>query len=178
MLKKKILGPPSFSGEVTSFPIPTSNSTLPDIDTRIATVLRNIRSHLPFALVSAQDDIRDANRNNFVLFMGNFLGAAFGVFTALYVSNHQQFMLRIFYIYNFNRAADVFTLGHYAQVSAQLLYGWGYSISFAFNLVSPDLGVSQQDFEGAVSQYDFLFSPDANAGKMVYFNLGSVQRAS
>jgi len=45
------------------------------------------------------------------------------------------------------------------------LYGWGYSISFAFNLVSPELGVTEKDFEGAVSKYDFLFNCDPTIGE-------------
>lgn len=68
---------------MSSFQPLSGNSTLPDIDTRIATVLENIRFQLPLALEGAKGDIRYANWNNFVLFAGNFLGAAFGVFTAL-----------------------------------------------------------------------------------------------
>ena len=42
---------------------------------------------IPVTVISVEGDIREQNRNNAVLFLGNFLGGLYGVLTATYDLN-------------------------------------------------------------------------------------------
>ena len=65
----------------------------------------------------------------------------------------------------FKRCVDVYTGGHLVQAVAQFLYGYGYSTPFGYEFVSPQVTCGLNDFEAALTQYEFLFEgPSSDLG--------------
>jgi len=123
-----------------------------DLDSRIVHVRQQLKNSIGPAVRSVEADIASSNRDNGILALTNFLGAFSGATNVLTGSNGLA-----------NRGSQVLFW-------AQILYGWGYTISWVENFEDPNLGCGLASLEAAEPTYAFLdYNPNVDPRVKKYF---------
>ncbi|TRY75004.1 hypothetical protein TCAL_04943 [Tigriopus californicus] len=118
------------------------------IDVRIAKVLEALELKILVAIDSIEKDITIANRDRVILGLSNFLGMVFGVFNGA----------------SGNPNLGELTLAEQIQVTAQLMYGYGYWGPFLLEFEPARLDCDRSDLEEALSEFAFLTDMAHNFG--------------
>jgi len=112
-----------------------------DLPSRIETTLNKIRTTIPTAIESVENDIAISNRDKVILALANFLGMVFGIMKVENVATWDW---------------DQVSNGGKIQIFAQILYGYGYWGPFALEYEDSFVDCGSDNLEEALAEYSYV----------------------